>query len=231
VRKNMVLIPGLLCSHDLWLEQIDAFEADYDLFLFDHTSHDNLPDMVGSFLSEAPRSFILAGLSMGGYIAFEILKQASERVARLILMDTNARADRQPQIEMREELIRRAETEDIRRIARELTPYLIHPDRLQDMDLCNRISDMAAEVGAEAFQRQQHALIRRPDSREFLPEISCPTLIICGAEDGLTPPKVHQEMANMIGGAQYHQIADCGHLSTMEHPNKVNQLMRDFMEF
>ncbi|HEC01009.1 MAG TPA: alpha/beta fold hydrolase [Sphingomonadales bacterium] len=227
--KDFILIPGLLCSHDLWLDQIDAFEADYDLTLFDHTRHDNLPDMVGAFLTDAPDRFTLAGLSMGGYIAFEIMKQAGERVEKLILLDSNARADRQPQIDMREDLIRRAATEDIRDIARELTPYLIHPDRLNNTELCDRIIDMAAEVGAEAFQRQQQALIARPDSRGFLPQILCPTLIICGMQDALTPPKVHREMADLIPGAIFHQIENCGHLSTMECGDEVNKLMADFL--
>ncbi len=116
--KNLVLIPGLLCSHDLWRDQIAEFEQEYDLWLFDHMSHDNLPDMVADFLKDAPEKFNLAGLSMGGYIAFEMMRQAGDRVERLILLDSNARADRQPQIEMREQLIRRAGREDIRLIAR-----------------------------------------------------------------------------------------------------------------
>ncbi len=228
--KNLILVPGLLCSHDLWLDQIDEFEEDYDISLFDHTQHDNLPDMVKSFLEDAPDRFNLAGLSMGGYIAFEVMRQAGGRVEKLILLDSNARADREPQIEMRQTLINRVGMEDIRIIAQELTEFLILPDRRSDEELCDRILDMASEVGAEAFQRQQQALIVRPDSREFLPNIICPTLIICGEQDVLTPPKVHQEMADLIPGAVFHQIADCGHLSTMERPNKVNQLMRAFLE-
>jgi len=227
--KNLILVPGLLCNHDLWLDQIGAFEEDFDLSLFDHTQRDNLPDMVRDFLAEAPDKFNLAGLSMGGYIAFEVMRQAPERVEKLILLDTNARADRAPQIDMREALIMRAGKEDIRSIAQELTEYLIHPDRLNDADLCERILDMASDVGAEAFQRQQRALIKRPDSRDLLPGIICPVLIICGAQDCLTPPKVHQEMADLIPGAHYHQILHCGHLSTMEQPEEVNALMREFL--
>ena len=228
--KNLILVPGLLCNHDMWLDQIGEFEEDFDLTLFDHTRHDSLPDMVSAFLAEAPDSFNLAGLSMGGYIAFEIMRQAASRVEKLILLDTNARADRQPQIDMREDLIRRAGEEDIRVIAQELIEYLIHPDHMSDKELCDRILDMASDVGAEAFQQQQRALIGRPDSRDFLPSIICPTLIICGEQDAMTPPKVHQEMAELIPGATFHQIADCGHLSTMEKPEQVNQLMKDFLK-
>jgi len=228
--RNLVLIPGLLCSHDLWLDQIDEFEQDYDITLFDHTQHDNLPEMVRHFLLDSPDSFNLAGLSMGGYIAFELLRQAQDRVEKLIILDSNARADRQPQIDLREELITRAGTEDIRHIAQELTPYLIHPDRLVDEDLCERILDMASEVGAEAFQRQQQALISRRDSREFLPNITCPTLIICGAQDALTPPKVHLEMAGLIPHSHFHEIENCGHLSSMEKPMEVNRVMKTFLE-
>lgn len=229
MRKNLILVPGLLCSHDMWLDQIGEFEEDYDLMIFDHTHHDNLPDMVSDFLTDAPDSFALAGLSMGGYIAFEIMRQAASRVEKLILLDTNARADREPQIEMRETLIDRAGKEDIRIIAQELIEYLIHADRVNDKELCDRILDMASDVGAKSFQKQQQALIARPDSREFLPTIKCPTMIICGEQDALTPPKVHQEMADLIPGATYHQIGDCGHLSTMERPEEINQLMREFL--
>lgn len=227
--KKLILIPGLLCNHDLWLDQIAAFEEDYDLTIFDHTTHDSLPEMVAVFLADAPDSFSVAGLSMGGYISFELMRQAPARIEKLILIDTNARADRAEQAAAREELIRRADSGDIREIARELTPFLIHPDRLGDAELCGRIADMAADVGAEAFQRQQRALINRPDSRDLLPRIACPTLIICGAQDALTPPKVHQEMAGLIPGSRFHQIDDCGHLSTMERPDQVTQLMTDFL--
>ncbi len=226
---NFIFVSALLASHDLWLDQIGEFEEDYDLILFEHTLHDNLPDMVSAFLEDAPDSFIIAGLSMGGYIAFEILRQAPGRVEKLILLDTNARTDREPQIEMRKELINRAANEDIRNIAQELTPFLIHPDRINDQELCDRIMDMATEVGAEAFQRQQQAMITRLDTRELLPAISCPTLIICGEQDAITPPKVHQEMADLIPGAVFHQITECGHLSAMERPGEVNHLIRQFL--
>ncbi|PCI44883.1 MAG: alpha/beta hydrolase, partial [Alphaproteobacteria bacterium] len=197
--------------------------------LFDHTRHDNLPDMVRDFLKNAPDSFNLAGLSMGGYIAFEVMRQAPQKVKKLILLDSNARADRAPQIEIRETLIARAAKEDIRIIAGELIPYLIHPDRMVDKTLCDRILDMASDVGAKAFQRQQQALVSRPDSRGGLGNIACPTLIICGQQDVMTPPKVHREMADLIPGAIYHQIANCGHLSSMERPDEVNQLMKNFL--
>jgi len=230
MRENLVLVPGLLCHHDLWRDQICAFEEDFNLIIFDHTRQDNLPDMVCDFLTDAPETFNLAGLSMGGYIAFEIMRQAAIRVKKLILLGTNARADRLSQVQMREALITRAGEEDIRSIAEELTEYLIHPSRLKDADLCERILDMASDVGAEGFKRQQHALIQRPDSRELLSGFTCPALIICGEEDILTPPKVHEEMVNLIAGSHYHPIANCGHLSSMECPEEVNELMRKFLE-
>lgn len=228
--RNLILIPGLLCNHDLFLDQIGEFEEDFDLSLFDHSTHDNLPDMVRVFLKDAPDSFNLCGLSMGGYMAFEVMRQAGSRVAKLILLDTNARSDRAPQVAAREELIQRAEVGDIRQIAGELTEYLIHPDRLSDQELCDRIRDMAADIGAAGFIRQQKALIKRPDSRGALPDITCPTLIICGEQDLLTPPKVHHEMADLIPNSELHIIPGCGHLSTMECPDKVNKLMREFLE-
>lgn len=227
--SNLILVPGLLCSHDLWVDQIGEFEDDFDMVIFDHTSHDNLPDMVRDFLADAPERFHLAGLSMGGYVAFELLRQAADRVESLILLDTNARADRPEQVAGRQQLIERADKEDIREIAKDLLPVLVHPDRLRDEEICDRIVDMAVEVGAEAFQRQQKALIRRPDSRDFLTTIKCPTLIICGAQDALTPLKVHQEMADLIPGAELHVVDDCGHLSSMERPEEINRLMRNFL--
>jgi len=228
--KNLVLISGLLCTSDLWLDQIGEFEEDYDLMLFDHASHDTIPAMVGAFLQDAPEKFNLAGLSLGGYIALEVMRQAGERVEKLILLDTNARADREPQIEVRRAAITQAETDGVQAFCKEITQHLIHPDRMADKDLGERILDMAEDIGLEGFKNQQLAMISRPDFRDFLPEITCPTLIICGQQDVMTPPKVHQEMADLIPGSQFNLIDNCGHLSTMEQPLMVSRLMRMFLD-
>ena len=166
---------------------------------------------------------------MGGYIAFEIMRQAPARVTKLALLDTNARADRPAQIEFRHIGIGMAQAMGVRAAQGNMLPQLIHRDALSDRNLCNRIIAMADGTGASAFERQQLAIIGRRDNRQYLAEIKCPTLIIVGEQDQLTPPKVAREMAEGIAGTRLEVIPHCGHLSTMERPDAVNALLREWL--
>jgi pimeloyl-ACP methyl ester carboxylesterase len=182
-----------------------------------------------SVLAAAPPTFALAGLSMGGYIAFEMMRQAPQRVTRLALLDTSARADRPEQVKQRHIAIGAARTVGVRAVQGLLLRMLVHPDRVHDRALSERILMMADSVGVEAFVRQQTAIIGRPDNRPFLGQIKCPTLIIVGAQDALTPPKVAEEMAAGIAGSKLEIIPDCGHLPTMERPEVVNRLLAQWL--
>jgi len=223
--EPLVLVPGLLCTADLYAPQIAAFSGQRAVTVADHTTADNLPDIARSILRNAPPKFALAGLSMGGYIAFEMLRQAPERITRLALLDTNARADRPDQVKTRAVLIGAARSIGVRAVQGMLLKFLVHKDRLDDRALTSRVLLMADGIGVNAFVRQQQAILGRPDNREFLKSIRCPTVLIVGEQDALTPVKVHEEMAGLIAGAKLEVIANCGHLATMEAPEAVNRIL------
>jgi pimeloyl-ACP methyl ester carboxylesterase len=228
-RSKLVLVPGLLCTRELWEPQIAALADIADCMVADHTHHKTMADIARSILKTAPDRFALAGLSMGGYIACEIVRQAPERVERLALLDTGSRADTPERTAGRRDLIATARREGVRRAQELLMPSLIHPSRHGDRPLVETILQMAVDTGLAAFERQEEAIIGRPDNRPFLPSIRCPTLVIVGREDALTPPELAREIADGIPGARLEVIADCGHLSTLERPEAVNLALRAWL--
>lgn len=228
-KPSLVLVPGLLCSADLFAGQLEGLAATADVTVADHTTADNLPDIARSILAMAPPKFALAGLSMGGYIAFEMLRQAPERITRLALLDTNARADRPDQMKQRQVLIGAAQTIGVRAVQGMLLRFLIHKDRLADRALTRRVLLMADQVGASAFVRQQMAILGRPDNRPFLGTIECPVTVIVGEQDALTPVKVAEEIHAGISGSTLAVIPNCGHLATMEAPEIVNGLLMKWL--
>ena len=226
---NLVLVPGLLCTKALWAPQVAALGDIAEINIADHTRHDSMAAIAQSILDAAPERFALAGLSMGGYIAYEIVRQAPQRVTKLALLDTGSRADTPERAAARRELIATAEREGARRAQQLLMPVLIHKARLADKPLVQTIEQMADDIGVDAFKRQQAAIMTRPDNRPFLPSIACPTLVLVGREDALTPVELSQEIAAGIPGARLEIIPDCGHLSTMEQPEAVNRALRAWL--
>jgi pimeloyl-ACP methyl ester carboxylesterase len=185
--------------------------------------------LAASVLSQVSGSFILAGLSMGGYVALEILRQAPERVIGLALVDTQAGPDSPQASEGRRALIERSTT-DFEGVIETLYPRLVHPARAEDDSLKDLFRDMAFAVGADAFTRQQRAIMNRIDSRPFLPQIACPTLVLCGRNDAVTPVAVHDEMASAIVGSRMEVIAECGHLSAIEKPAAVTTALTSWLK-
>jgi pimeloyl-ACP methyl ester carboxylesterase len=166
---------------------------------------------------------------MGGYVAQEIMRTAPERVERLALLDTSARADTEEQTSRRRGLIELASKGQFKGVSPRLLPSFLHPDRLRDKPLTDAVMAMAERVGRDAFLRQEEAIMGRIDGRDSLRAIRCPTLILCGADDALTPPKVHREMAERIPHAKLVVVPECGHLSTMERPEAVTAAMREWL--
>jgi pimeloyl-ACP methyl ester carboxylesterase len=166
---------------------------------------------------------------MGGYIAFELLRQAPARIARLVLLDTTARPDTTEQTARRRTLIEHSNAGGFEQVADLLYPALVHPDRLGDAGLREQVRCMAAETGAEAFIRQQTAIMHRRDSLPDLAAIGCPTLVLVGDADQLTPPERAQEIAAGIRGAQLVVVPASGHLSTLEQPDRVNAALVDWL--
>jgi pimeloyl-ACP methyl ester carboxylesterase len=180
-------------------------------------------------LADAPPRFALAGLSMGGYIALEIVRQAPDRVARLALLDTNARDDSAEAQEKRRANIALAESGRFDEAIELVWPMLVHPDRRSDTLLKQVHVAMCHEVGAEAYVRQQRAILTRTDSRPLLASIRCPTLVLVGEQDELTPPFLSEEMAAGVRGAKFTRVPHCGHLSTLEQPDAVNAALAEWM--
>ena len=223
--QNIVFVPGLLCAGDLFAAQIAHFAGKHHCQVADHTTADTLEGIAAAILAAAPERFVLAGLSMGGYIAFEMLRQQPQRITRLALLDTNARADRPEQFKQRRVLMGAAQVVGARAVQGMLLHYLIHKVRLSDRALTERVLLMADGIGANAFVRQQQAIMGRPDNRPFLSEIKCPTVVVVGAQDALTPVKVSEEMHAAMPDSVLEVIAGCGHLSTMEAPDAVNMIL------
>lgn len=229
MRQALILIPGLLCTAALWRSQIGHLSDIADITVADHTGHDSMADLARAILDKAPERFALAGLSMGGYIALEIMRQDSKRVSRLALMDSNARRDTPQQSDRRRSFIEIARRGRFLGISRRMLEDLVHPDHVEDRGIGNTVVKMARETGREAFIRQQTAIINRIDSRPYLPRIDCPTLVLCGRQDKLTPLELHEEMTRMIRDARLEVVEHCGHLPPLEQPEAVNQALRDWL--
>jgi len=231
-RPPLILLPGLLCTELLWRHQIEALADIADISVADLTQDDNVSAMAQRVLAGAPDRFALAGLSMGGYVAQEILRQAPDRVAKLALLDTSARRDDETQRERRERLVAqvmRHPPEKFVGVTRRLLPLLIHPRRQEDPAFVGPIREMAKSVGRDGYIRQQTAILGRPDGVADLAFIDCPTTVICGEDDILTPPELSREMAERIANARLVMIEDCGHLATLEQPDAVSAAMRAWL--
>lgn len=218
----LVLVPGLLCSARLYAAQITALWPHGQVTIADHRRDADMTDIAKRVLANAPPRFALAGLSMGGYIALAMMRLAPERVERLALLDTSARPDSPDQKAGREKFITMADAGKLNEIVETLIPRFIHRDRAKDEPLKREVRKMAEETGAEAFVRQTRAIMSRADSRPLLKDIHCPTLVLVGEGDELTPPELAKEIAAGIAGAKLAIVPECGHLSTMEQPEAVN---------
>lgn len=226
----VVLVPGLLCSARLYAAQIPHLWTRGPVLIADHTRDDSMTAIARRILAAAPSRFALVGLSMGGYLAFEILRQASARVTKLALLDTSARADTPEAIAARRAQIELASAGRLAEVADAQFARLVHPARHADASLreINRL--MSQEVGAQGFVRQQTAIVGRVDSRPMLEEIRCPTLVLVGEADTLTPPERAVEMASGIAGAKLVRVPDCGHLSTLERPEAVTHALLEWLQ-
>ncbi|MFC4173322.1 alpha/beta fold hydrolase [Microvirga sp. GCM10011540] len=228
--ETLVMIPGLATTARLYEPQISAIGPDREIIVADHNQDDSIPAIAARLLRNAPERFALAGLSMGGYVALEILRQAPGRVERLALLDTSARPDTPEASDDRERLIALAKAGRFDDIAAKLWPRLVHPQRQSDPELRAVVVDMMRETGAESFIRQQRAIMARADSRPMLPGIEIPTLVLVGEADAITPPAIAREMAEMIEWASLVVVADAGHLANLERPDEVNRALRLWLE-
>lgn len=225
----LIFLPGMLCDHRLWRYQTSALSGLTECHTPLLREHDSITALATHVLDNAPDSFALCGLSMGGYVAFEILRQAPERVRRLALIATSARPDTAAQTSVRERLMALAKHGKFQGVTPSLLPSLLHPDSIGRSDVTDIIMEMARDTGQEAFLRQEVAVINRIDSRPSLPEIQCETLILCGEADRRTPPEYSEEMASLIPHATLYLLPGAGHLPPLEQPEAVTRHLKAWL--
>lgn len=226
--QSLVLVPGLVCDGAVWAHQRAGLADIADCHVPDVRQPDTMQDMAAEVLAGAPERFALAGFSMGGYIALEVVRQAPERVTRLALVDSGARADARAQTANREAAIAACEAGRFASAIEDMLPLLLHPMRLVD-PLAETVRAMAARVGAEAFVRRHRALMSRADGRDVLAELTVPLRVVCGREDRLTPLERSREIADIAKGARLSIVEDCGHMPLLERPQAATALLRDWL--
>jgi pimeloyl-ACP methyl ester carboxylesterase len=224
--SDLLLLPGLLCDARLWRDVIAGLPV--RSHIADLTQDDSMPAMAQKALAAAPPRFALAGLSMGGYVALEITRQAPERVTHLALLDTSARADDEARKETRRKGIEMVGQGRFIGVSRGLLASLLAQHHL-GTPLAQEVQAMSERVGPEAYVRQQTAILNRIDSRPLLPAITQPTLVGVGEADKLTPPELAEEMAAAIPGAELVRFPDSAHLPTMENPGAVVSAMQAWL--
>lgn len=230
MREPLLLIPGLMCTRDLFTPQIKAFSGDREIIVADHTGADSMQSIAGRILADAPDRFALAGLSMGVYLALEIMSAAPERVSRLALLDGKARLDTDAELATRHALLEMADEGRYLNITLDvLLTRLVAAGRALEPDLRETIVKMARDTGVAVFRRQMAAIINRRGYLAGLVDISCPALILTGCEDVITPPEYAREMAHYIPHARLELVSGCGHLSTLEAPDAVNAALEHWL--
>jgi pimeloyl-ACP methyl ester carboxylesterase len=225
----ILLVPGLGGSPRIFAPQIPALWRHGPVTVANHIRDDSIGAIAQRILAEAPPRFALAGHSMGGYIAFEIMRQAPDRVAKLALICTQARPDSEEAIERRTKQIASIAAGGFHDVIASLYPLYVHPRRRDDAELRHRIFEMMDDVGPEAFMRQLNAIIGRADSRATLANITCPTLVLSADQDGALPKELSIEIADGIPGAKLVILADCGHHPQFEQPSATIEALEDWL--
>ncbi|MDB5580907.1 MAG: alpha/beta hydrolase fold family protein [Bradyrhizobium sp.] len=214
--QTLVMIPGLGSDAAVWRRTITALNGTVDCLVGDTHSDGSLRGMAQRILGQAPETFALAGVSMGGMVALEMMKIAPERVRRLALIDTNARPDALARKAYRYLANVVAITGDFGRLSKRSVDSMVHPSTPDDVRA--ELAEMGARVGAKAYVRQNRAVAARPDLRPVLQRIAVPTVVIVGAEDRLTPLELSREIHDLTPGSTLHVIPGCGHLPPIEKP-------------
>lgn len=225
----LILLPGLLCDATLWRAQVDALADVAAASVADLTLDDTIGAMAARVLAAAPPPrFALAGRSMGGYVAFEIMRQAPERVIRLALLDTSAAPDDERAAARRQRLVESLKVGRFLGFTKHLLPQLVHASHV-DRPVGEAVTAMAKRVGADAYRRQQQSILSRADSRPLLPSIMVPTVVAVGDSDVVTLLARAQEISEGIAGSVLHVFGDCGHLPALETPAETSALLRQWL--
>jgi len=225
---TLVLVPGLGSDAAVWRPTIDALGTGHDCRVGETLRDDSLRGMAARILADAPPRFALAGVSMGGMVALEMMRVAPDRVTRLALFDTNARADTPEQSQRRRASdAAMLAADDLRALSAPFIAFMIHPGA--ERAVHDALADMTLRVGAAAYVRQNRAVAARDDLRPVLSGIAVPTMVAVGAQDLMTPPALAREMQEAIPGATLSVIPDCGHLPPIERPDATAALLREWL--
>jgi pimeloyl-ACP methyl ester carboxylesterase len=227
--RPLVLLPGLLNTRRVFEAQIADLADVAEATVPELWHYDSIGAMAEAALKVAPERFALGGFSMGGYVAFEILRRAPQRVERLALMDTQATPDAPEATARRRGFIEQTKLGRFHGVQPSLLPQIVHRDRVNDQSVVQPILEMAGEIGADGFCREQMAIIARSDSRPLLVGIKVPTLVLVGRQDMATPLVRAQEMAADISHSQLVVIENCGHMAPLEKPAEVSAALRRWL--
>ncbi len=227
--QPIVMVPGLRCDAYLYQPVIARLGDAIAPNVADISLDDTITGMAHRILAAAPPRFALVGLSMGGYVVLEIMRQAPDRVSHLALLDTNARPDSDERKQPRRAEMALVAQGKSALVSRTALPGLLAPKNLAT-PITEAVHDMAMRVDVKAYYRQQEAIMGRADSRPFLKDIAVPTLVGCGAEDKLIPLPLSEEMAEAIPDAKLVVFPDAGHVPTLENPDAVATAMREWLK-
>ena len=225
----LVLLPGMMCDARLFAPQIAALSGTHPIHCAPIGGHNTVAEIAANVLANAPPTFALAGLSMGGIVAMEMLAQSPDRIKKIALLDTNALAETDAIKSRREPQIQSVRDGNLSAVMRtEMKPHYLTdgPNRSAILDLC---MEMATTLGAEVFIRQSRALQSRPDQSNTLRNAHQPALILCGRDDMLCPVSRHDDMAGLMPNATLKIIENAGHLPTLENPEKTTKALRDWL--
>lgn len=225
----ILLVPGLNCTAEIYGAQLPALWQAGPVTIANHVRGDSMAEIASAILAAAPPRFALVGFSMGGYIAFEILRQARDRVERLALLDTSARPDSPEATQKRRDAIALTEQGKFALAVSTSFPNAVHPDNQGDAELRALHTRMALAVGPQTYVRHQNAIIARPDSRPELSRIAIRTLVVVGEADAITVPEAAHEMAAGIANARLVQVPKAGHMALAEQPDIVTQALLDWL--
>lgn len=226
--QNLLLIPGLVCDAAVWRHQVAHLGDIAEVSVPPVTKGETMAEMARIVIDAAPQKFALAGFSMGGYIALEILRQAPERVTRLALLDTSARTDTPQKAAWRRTAVAACERGEFASVIAGMMPVLLHPDQQQGL-LPQFVREMAARVGVEAFVRRHRAISMRQDARDLLRAAKQSVRAICGREDGMSTIAEHIEIAELAPHGRFSIIEECGHMTILERPQAATALLRDWL--
>lgn len=230
----LLLVPGLMCDHTVWDPLRPYLATQRAWRVVDHGSADSLHQMAIQLLDSAPPQFVVGGHSMGARVVLEAIRLAPERIAGVALLDTGylpklPGTAGEEEVRKRLRLLQIAQDEGVRVMAREWVQGMVHPDRLQDHELIERILAMFDCKTADIFAKQIHALIHRPDATDVLKSIRVPALILCGQQDAWSPPAQHEAMHQLVPHGSLAIIAHAGHMAPMESPAAVAEAMSGWL--